>query len=230
MPLITINGQIGSGGPEIGALVAQRLEIDYVDRMILAEAADRLGATVEAVEEREQRPLTRTDRIARFLQNALERSAAAGTGGDPYFGPGLGTMLGREYQDIAKEPINRAQELDDQKFIEVTQDVVKKVADSGNAVINGRASNLILWDYPNAFHVGLVASLEHRIQVIAARESITAEGAEQRVANQEKARVDFFSRFFKTNPGNPEQYDLVLNTTRIAHEKVVSLILEAVKS
>ena len=98
MAVITINGQIGTGAPEISSEVARLLGIDYVDRLILAEAAKRLGATVEALAEREQRPLTRGDRIARFLQSALERSAAAGTGGDPYFGPGLGTMLGREYQ------------------------------------------------------------------------------------------------------------------------------------
>ena len=95
MPVITINGQMGSGAPEIGAQIAQLLKIDYVDRMIIARAANRLGATVEAVAEREQKPLTRTDRIARFLQGALERSAAAGAGGDPYFGPELGTMLGQ---------------------------------------------------------------------------------------------------------------------------------------
>ena len=68
MPVITINGQMGSGAPEIGAQIAQLLKIDYVDRMIIARAANRLGATVEAVAEREQKPLTRTDRIARFLQ------------------------------------------------------------------------------------------------------------------------------------------------------------------
>ena len=38
MTVITINGQIGTGGPEISAEVARRLGFDYVDRLILAEA------------------------------------------------------------------------------------------------------------------------------------------------------------------------------------------------
>jgi cytidylate kinase len=230
MPVITINGQIGSGAHEIGAQVAQLLEIDYVDRMIIARAANRLGATVEAVAELEQRPLTRTDRIARFLQSALERSAAAGASGDPYFGPEMGTMLGREYQDISREPITRADELDDQKFIEVTTDVIKEVADSGNAVILGRASNLILKDFPQAFHVGLVASLERRLQIAQARESLSEEEAKRLIQLQEKARVDFVSRFFKTPPDNPADCHIVLNITNLTQDQAAAIIVNAVKS
>ena len=96
MTVITINGQAGSAVLEIGAEVARRLGFDYVDRLILAEAAKRLGATVEALAEMEQRVLSCGERIARFLQTLLERSAAAGTGGDPYFGPDIGVLLGQE--------------------------------------------------------------------------------------------------------------------------------------
>lgn len=228
MAVITINGQIGTGAPEIGSEVARLLGIDYVDRLILAEAAKRLGATVEALAEREQRPLTRGDRIARFLQSALERSAAAGTGGDPYFGPGLGTMLGREYQDVSQEPITRAQELDDQQFIQETRAVIREVAESGNAVIIGRASNLILNDLPQAFHVDLVASLKHRIGIIATRENLPEEEAERRTNLEEKARVEFYRKFFKAQPDNPADYHLVLNTDRIEHEQATAIIVRSV--
>lgn len=228
MAVITINGQIGTGAPEIGSEVARLLGIDYVDRLILAEAAKRLGATVEALAEREQRPLTRGDRIARFLQSALERSAAAGTGGDPYFGPGLGTMLGREYQEVSQEPITRAQELDDQQFIQKTRAVIREVAESGNAVIIGRASNLILNDFPQAFHVDLVASLQHRVGIIAARENLPEEEAERQTNLQEKARVEFYRKFFKAQPDNPVDYHLVLNTDRIEHEQATAIIVSSV--
>lgn len=230
MPVITINGQMGSGAPEIGAQIAQLLKIDYVDRMIIARAADRLGATVEAVAEREQKPLTRTDRIARFLQGALERSAAAGAGGDPYFGPELGTMLGREYREISREPISRADELDHQKFIEVTTEVIKEVAQAGNAVIIGRASNLILKDFPLAFHVGLASSLEQGMKTIVARENLSEEEAKRRIQLQEKARLDFFRKFFKAQPENPMDYHMVLNTDKLGHEQAAAIIVNAVKS
>ena len=230
MPLITINGQFGTGAPEIGAEAARLLRIDYVDRSILAEAAKRLGATEEALAELEQRPLSRVDRIARFLQSALERSATAGTGGDPYFGPGLGTMLGREYVDVTQEPGSRADGLDDREFIEGTRAVITEVAEEGDAVIIGRASNVILQDFPGAFHVGLVASLQHRIGIIAARENLPEEEAEQRTNLQEKAREAFFRKFFKVQPDDPAGYHLILNTDRLNHEKTAAIIVSAVTS
>ena len=230
MPVITINGRMGSGAPEIGAQIARLLEIDYVDRMIIARAANRLGATVEAVAEREQKPLTRTDRIARFLEGVLERSAVAGAGGDPYFGPELGTMLGREYRELSCEPISRADELDDRKFIEVTTDVIKEVAQAENAVIIGRAGNLILKDFTPAFHVGVVGSLEQGVKIIEARENLSEEEAKWRIQLQEKARLDFFGKFFKAQPENPMDYHMVLNTDRFGHEQAAAIIVHAVKS
>ena len=42
MSLVTIRGQLGSGAPEIGRKVADKLHFDYVDREIIAEVAARL--------------------------------------------------------------------------------------------------------------------------------------------------------------------------------------------
>ena len=103
MPVITLTGLMGSGGPEIGTEVSRRLRIDYVDRMILAEAAKKIGTTVAAVAQRTERPPTIGDRISGFVRTVLERSALAGGGADPYFGGGLDALLVREYRDLPPE-------------------------------------------------------------------------------------------------------------------------------
>ena len=151
MTLITINGQVGSGGPEIGADVAKRLHLDYIDRLIIAEAAKNLGTTVEVLVEKEDRLLTRNQRISRFLQTLVERSAVSDASGDPYFGGGISLVLGQEYHDAVKEPITRADQLRDEEFIEATRAVIKELARVGNAVIIGRASNHILKGVQSAY-------------------------------------------------------------------------------
>lgn len=229
MNVITINGHIGCGAPEIGAEVARMLNLEYVDRLIIAQAANRLGATEDAVAERERRALSLVDRITRFLQGALERSAAAGTGGDPYFGPGLGTMLGREYLEVTRKPITRADELDDEKFIEVTMAVIQEIAQSGNAVILGRAGNMILKDLPDSFHVNLVATVEHRVPIVAALENISEEEAGDRVTRWDAARDDYFTKFFKVNADDPLNYDMVLSTERIGHDMASGIIVNSVR-
>ncbi len=42
MSVVTIRGHLGSGAPEIGKQVADRLSIDYVDREIIADVAKQL--------------------------------------------------------------------------------------------------------------------------------------------------------------------------------------------
>ncbi|MBI4200814.1 MAG: cytidylate kinase-like family protein [Chloroflexi bacterium] len=228
MNVITINGQIGTGGPEIGNEVARRLGYEYVDRLILAEAAQRLGATVAVLREKERRVPTARERIARFLQTVMERSAASGAMGDPYFGPGLAVLLGEEYPELAKEPITSADQVHDQRFIEVTQAVIKELASKLNVVINGRASNLILKDLPDAFHVGLVSSgMDSRIKVIMTREGVSAEEAARMINEHEKARVTYFRKFFKASPYDPTLYHIMIDAHRLGPNRVATAIISA---
>ncbi len=230
MTVITINGQVGTGGQEIGTEVAQRLRLDYVDRLILAEAAKRLSATVEVLAEREQHSLTRNERIAQFLQTLVERSAVSGAAGDPYFGGGIGGVLGQEYQDLVKEPITRADQLKDEQFIEATRAVILELARVGNAVIMGRASNLILKGYPGAFHIGLVSTVESRVKVVAERERTSLQEAERRMTEAERARGSFFRKFFKASPDDPANFHVMLNTHALDSERAASIIVHAVSS
>lgn len=230
MAVITINGQIGSGAREIGALVARRLGYDYVDRLILAEAAKRLGATVEVLAQKEQRSPTRGDRIARFLNTVMERSALAGTGTDPYMGAGLGVLLGQDYARAMEEPITRADQLEDQRFFEVTKGVILELAQEDNAVIISRASNHILKNWPNAFHVGLVSTLESRIKVSAQREQVSLEQARNITTEQERGRIAYFRKYFQATVDNPADYHIMLNTHRIEHEAAANIIADAFSS
>ena len=211
MAVVTFNGPIGAGGNEIGVLAARLLNADYVDRLILAQAAKRIGSTVEVLEIKEQRKLALRDRLAYFLQTMLERSAMSGAGGEPYFSPGVEYLPSEEYTDLADEPLTAAQRLNDQHFIEVTSAVVKDLAKGGNAVIIGRGSNMILKDVPGVLHVGLITPLELRIRTIMEREHLGARDAEKYVSDVEKARAIFFRRFFKVHPDDPKLYHMVLN-------------------
>lgn len=201
-----------------------------MDRRILEEAAKRLGATEEAVAERERRPLSRRERLARLLQGILERSAAAGGGEDPYFGPDLGVLLGRQYPEVMREPITRADELDDQRFLQVTQEVIRELASSGSAVIIGRASNLILRDHPTAFHVGVAAPSEERLRRVAEREGVSREEAARLMDAHERARTAFYRKFFKVTPEDPAFLHLLMNTHLLGDKRAVEVIVRAARA
>ena len=230
MAVITINGHYGCHAVEIGTELAQQLNFEFMDRAILAKAADQLGSTVDILEENLNKPPSRVDRITRFLQIALERSAASGTGGDPYFGTGLGTILGREYLQINPDALNsNAMTHDDKRYIEVTTAVIHEVANSGNAVIAGRGSNMILSSYPSAFHVNLVATIEYRVPIVAASENISEGAAKYMIEKWDKARENYFQKFFGVTADDPINFHLVINTEKLDYQPAASLISTAVK-
>ncbi|HEU0020128.1 MAG TPA: cytidylate kinase-like family protein [Dehalococcoidia bacterium] len=227
MPVITINGPIGSGPIEVGQMVAQMLEINYVDRMVFAEAAKLVGSPVGALIEKEQRVIRFPERLGRFLQTMLERSAMSGVSGEPYFGRGIEMLPAETYTQLAGDPSSAAQQVNDKAFLEATTSVIKDLAQAGNVVIIGRGSNIILADTPGVFHVGLVAPLRVRSDTVMRREHFTKEEATAYVEELEQARITFFRKFFKVNANDPDRFHMVLNLGMLQQKTAAEVIVHA---
>lgn len=228
MAVITLSGLAGGGSRSLGPIVAQKTGADYVDRLILASVARDVGATVEALNQREERPPTRGERFSRVLQRILARSAVTGAGGDPYFGPGIPTFLTEEYEDVTQPTITRGHELEDERYFEAVRSVIRELAAQGNVVIVGRGANVILRDIPSVLRVGVVARLEDRVRVIMERECVDEANALSTIEARDRARAHFFSQFFGlAAPDAPELYHLVINTSDVGPDYAADMVIEA---
>ncbi len=228
MTVVTLAGLAGAGPRSLGPMVAQRLEADYVDRLILTNVARQVGATVAALHEREERPPTRGERFSRLLQRILERSAVSGAGGDPYFGPGVAAFLTEEYEDLPQPTITKGHELEDEAYIEAVHTVLEEMAASGNTVIVGRGSHVILRDLPNVLRVGVVSEYEDRITTIMNRERLAKEEAESTVAARDAARAYYFQRFLGLeNPDAPELFHMVINVSEVGLDYAADMVSAA---
>jgi cytidylate kinase len=224
MPVITINGPVGSGAIEVGQLVAQELSLNYVDRLVLAQAAKLVPAPVGALLDKEQRVDRFRDRLVRFLQTMLERSALHSNADELYFGAPIEMLPGEVYTELAQESSAAAQKVSDQAFIEAITAVVNDLYQAGDVVIIGRGANVILADAPGVIHVGMLAPLEVRVATIMEREHLTREDAEAYVEEIEQARIRFFRKFFKVNPNDPSLYHLMLNLGQMQPELAAEVI------
>jgi hypothetical protein len=70
MSVVTIRGQLGSGAPEIGRLIAESLHADFIDREIIAKVADRLHWPNQDISAKEMPPGTLLARIAEALRHS----------------------------------------------------------------------------------------------------------------------------------------------------------------
>ena len=231
MSVVAIGGLTGGGGRLLGPVVAEKLDADYVDRLILTRAAPKVGATVEALHQREERAPTRADRFSGFLHRILERSASTGVSGDPYFGPGSMAFLTEEFEAIPPQPATRGHEVEDEAYIEAMHDVIEEMASSGNVVFVGRAAAIILKDEPHILRVGAVADLDDRIARIMERDRIDREQAEKVVADRDQAREHYFSRFFGIDdPDDPHLYHIVINTSVMNLEYASEVVADAARA
>ena len=228
MTVVALGGLTGAGARTMGPALAGKMGADYVDRLILTNVARHVGATVEALHQREERPPTRGERFTRFLQRVLERSAVTGAGGDPYFGPGVAAFLTEEYEDLPEPTVTRGHELEDEKYIEGVQLAINDMATDENIVMVGRGCYYILKDAPNVLRVGIEAHIDDRIATIAERERLSLDQAASTVAARDQARLYFFNRFFDIeDPDAPEFFHFVINTSLIGQEYGIKMILDA---
>jgi cytidylate kinase len=229
MPVITVSGYLASGGREIAQRVAADLHLEFVDQMILVEAARQLGVSVAAMENRDERTTSIGERVAAALSSLMERSAAVGTF-DPVSGGGMGleTVLARTYGEAAELPSGGALgQLDEQRYIKTLTSVIKGVAARGNVVLLGRGSQAILQEEPETLHVYIAASREWRTSSLVLHEGMSRQDAERRIDKSDANRQAFHRRYFKVEFNNPQQYDMAINAGRIAADVAAKMIAVA---
>lgn len=205
MSAVTIHGQLGSGAPEVGRQVADRLQADYVDREIIAEVAARLHRQEQEVIAKEMPPGSLLGRIA----EALGRSYIFG---DAWAGA---------YLSLRQIP------LDDTRYLQALESVVRELARSHSIVILGRGSQFILKDDPDVLHVSVVAPLEVRVNRIMRDLKIDHETAKLEIARFGNSLREFFKRYFRADPEDPVYYDLVVNTERFSFQAAASMVANA---
>ena len=226
MPVITINGPIGCGAVTIGQMVSEQMNLNFVDRLFFTEAARIIGTPVGTLIAKEQRVDRFRDRLGRFVQTMLERSAMSGVSGEPYFGRGIENLPPETYMDLTGDG-SVAQKLDDKTFIEAMTKVAKDLHAQGNAVIIGRGANQILADAPHTLHVGLLAPMEVRVKTLIDREHFEKEEAEIHVEELERAREDFIMKFWKVHPNEAKHYHMMLNMGKMNPKTAAEVICNA---
>ncbi len=228
MSVIATGGLSGGGGRFLGPELARRLDADYVDRLILSNVAKELQATVEALDQREQRPPTPAERFGRILQRIMERTAYTGGGPDPYFGTVYPEFLLSEYDELPALVATRGHEIDDASYISAIRTVIDELARGDNVIIVGRGAHIILEDNPDVLRVGLIATFEDRVERIVVRERMSRSEAEAAIRTRDEARLQYFRRFFDIgDPDSADHYHLVINTSEMNLDAATDIIIQA---
>jgi cytidylate kinase len=117
-----------------------------------------------------------------------------------------------------------------QQYIHGLREAARQAASKGNVVLVGRGTGQLLADLPNVFHLRLVADQEWRARRMAQREGWSFEQALARCIEEDRVRGRFTRYFFGPDALQPERYDLIVNTGRVALDEVVACVVALVRS
>ena len=204
--VVTISRQFGSGGAEIGHIVAQENGLLYVDRGIIGEVARRLGVNEEQAARQDEQTAGAVGHILGALQS------------NSPFNVNFNTLL---------NPTNIPAQVREVAYLRLTQKVILELATEGNAVIIGRGSQLLLHGSPRTLHVYVFAPLDYRIEQVTKVHQLDPNRAKELIERRDYEHNAYLGRYYGTSQHQPYLYHLLLNTSLFSPEMGAHLIQEA---
>ena len=188
--IITIGRQFGSGGHEIGNILATRLDIPLYDNNLVRMAAEKLDIREET---------------ARAVDETTLNSFLTG-----YV---IGPM---EYRDSIRSD-EYTQPLNEQVY-ELQSEIIRKLSRRGPCVIVGRCAGYILKDDPGCLDVFICADLDERIRRIAGRYDMSEKKAADKIKRIDRERKYYYESHTGLEWGSALSHQILLNAGRLGIE------------
>ena len=200
--VITIGRQYGSGGREIGRLVADALGIKYYDKELLMESSKASGVKPEVFEAADERTPS-------FFSNIWSFN----------LGFNAGSYL------LGSSPIS------DEKIYAAQSNVMKTLARDSSCLIVGRSADYVLRNHPGLISVFIHSSIEDRILRIMNRRGIdSAEKAREIAEKKDKLRASYYNFYTDKVWGDAAGYDLSIDSSKLPADAVADFIVSYVKA
>ena len=193
--IITIARQYGSGGREIGEMLAKKLDVPYYDKELIALAAKESGFSEEMFRRADER-----------AASSLLYSLVMGNYG---FGSGFSTMNEMHIND---------------KLFLIQADIIRKAAERGSCVIVGRCADYVLGDYSSCIHVFIHAFKEDRIRRISRIYKLNEKQAWDKIKRTDRERRLYYETHAQRPWGSIESHQILFNASLMGVDGIVDAL------
>jgi cytidylate kinase len=216
MPVITISKQHGAGGKDIALALARELGCEVVDKSLIIKVAQQARVGTDRVENFDQEHYSSIDK---YLSGIFLANPAL-------FGPGsfdfpatssAGLMADQEFFNA-------------QKYLTLTQALIKELYQKGNVVLVGRGGQLLLADKNDCLHLRLCAPLEYRIRRVMEKAGVGEKEAGEKIHSRDKSRASYIKDHYQRDWNDPGLYHLTINTQRVPVETTIALVKQIINN
>ena len=200
--VITIGRQFGSGGHDVGELIAKELGFSFYDKELVEMAAKKSNISAEMVKELDEK-----------ATSSLLYSLASGSFS-------LRGDVGSLYYEM---PLN-------DKLFFAQADVIKSVAKNENCVIVGRCADYVLEEEDvDLYNVFIYAPLEYRIERVKNALGLTDKKTKDRILKTDKQRKTYYGYYSNREWGKMSNYDICINSQKFGIEKAAKMIVDYIR-
>lgn len=195
--VITIGRQFGSGGRELGKILAEKLGVPFYDKELLLEAAKKSGISPE------------------FFVNNDERAPSFFNGLIPF-----------SFGHSPMSWYSGASSISDDSLYKTQSDFIRSLAQQGSCIIVGRTADYVLRDMEGVVNVFLHAEPDDIARRVMARSDCNDRDKALALAERtNKLRANYYNFYTDKTWGNASSYDLTFNTSRMPMDAIADLIV-----
>ncbi len=199
--VITISRQFGTGGHEIGAELARRLNVKLLDKQIINEVAKRNHVVEEAMEKIEARnPLWRDD-FTNFYRNYMSKAEYDGT----------------EHDQTSRD------------LFKAQAEAIRQIAAEESCVIVGRCGFHIFENHPNALKIFIHSSEDCRKRRIAEKYGLDLRDAAAMVVDNDYSRELYTKTFTGKDWTDARNYDISIDVRKFGINGAVDFLMKCIE-
>jgi cytidylate kinase len=200
--VITISRQKGSGGAYLGKRLAARLNVMYLDREIVSQAAKELKMPVESLEARDEK-------LTPFWRSLLESYAYITP--TPYVPPPLHMPTDRE-------------------LYSTESNIIARIAQQRSVIIVGRGGYYVLRQHPRCLSILLHADITFRQRRVQELYNVSAKETLKLIESIDKEREHYLRALTGQNCMDARHYHLSIDTSVVGLEEAEEIILDAFRA
>ena len=201
--IITIGRQLGSGGLEIGRLLAERMNLAFYDKELLTEAARHSGICPECFQQVDEQAKRTFGGVGIFGMRF------------PFVGDG-----NTSYNSMISG---------DNLFLIQSETIVKLAENEQGAVFVGRCADYVLRDRTDVVSIFITANDNDRVRRLIERKGYTESEAQDMMRKISKQRAAYYDYYAGRPWGVASSYDICINSSLLGINGTVDAIIDILK-
>ena len=200
--IVTIARQYGSGGHEVGEIIAKEHNLVFHDKSLIELAAQKSGIDMELLKKADE------DVTPSFLYSIAVGNYSVyplAINMSPY-----------------EMPIN-------DKLFNLQADIIKEEAENASSVFVGRCADYILNDCKKVIKVYIYADINTRAKRIAQIENVSESDARVLIYKNDKKRANYYNYYTSLKWGKSDNYNLMIDTGAVGTQGAAQIIGEYIK-